>query len=117
MRTFLIFLFVALVSLTFYNPEINDFQEFLDEASEKEQYDRQTSAINQMFTKDTVEPGLSKPIYHTERNNFFVFSTYKISVSEEGQLLPPEETRYLGIATMFFELGGSSDEDDTFIDP
>lgn len=110
MRTFLIFLFVAVVTLIFYNPEMDDFQEYLETTSEKEQVDQQTSIINEMFTQDTVKPSFSKPISHSERNNFFVFSTFKISVSDEDQLLPPEEARYIGIAKMFFELGPSSED-------
>ena len=110
MRTVLIFLFVAVVSLIVYNPEMNDFQKYLEDAAEKQELDQQTSIINQMFTQDTVEPGFSKPISHTERNNFFVFSTYKFSISDEDQLLPPEESRYIGIANMFFEMGAPSKE-------
>ena len=110
MRTVLIFLFVAVVSLIVYNPEMNDFQEYLRTAAEKAQLDQQTSIINQMFTQDTVQPGFSKPVSHTERNNYFVFSTYKISISEEDQLLPAKESRYIGVANMFFEMGASSKE-------
>lgn len=110
MRTFLIFLFVAVVTLVFYNPEMDDFQRFLETSSEEEQVDQQTSIINQMFTQDTVKPSFNKPVSHTERNNYFVFSTFKFSVSDEDQLLPPEESNYIGIAKMFFELGSPSKE-------
>ena len=117
MRTFLIFLFVAVVSLIVYNPEMDDFHKYLETAAEKEQLDQQTSIINQMFTQDTAKPGSSKPVSHTERNNFFVFSTYKIATSEEDQLLPPEEAKYIGIANMFFEMGAQSPSDTQAMKP
>ena len=117
MRTVLIFLFVAVVSLIVYNPEMSDFQDYLADAAEKEHLDKQTSIINQMFTQDTVEPGIAKPVSHTERNNYFVFSTYKISISDEDQLLPPEESRYVGVANMFFEMGPSPSQEAQAIQP
>ena len=86
---------------------MDDFKAYLESSIEKEQLDQKTSIINQMFTQDTVNPRSSQPITSTERNNFLVFSTYKISVVDPEKLIPPQESNYIGIASMFFELGSS----------
>ena len=117
MRTFLIFLFVAVVSLIVYNPQMDDFKNYLEDIAEEEALDKQTSIINQMFTQDTINPRMTKPLSTTERNNYFVFSTYKISITEEGHLLPSHESSYIGIANMFFELDNEEAEEPTSILP
>ena len=86
---------------------MDDFKAYLENALEEEALNQQTSIINQMFTQDTVNPRSSRPVTSTERNNFLVFSTYKISVTNNDQLITPQESSYLGIANMFFELGTS----------
>ena len=109
MRTFLIFLFVAVVSLIVYNPDMNDFRDYLETTEHEAQLEEQTSIINQMFTREAgaaVQQG--KPVTMKERNNFFIFSTYKLSLSDEEGFLDPMERTFLGIGSMFFELGSSN---------
>ena len=109
MRTFLIFLFVAVVSLIVYNPEMDDFKSYIENTFHEQQLKEQTSVINQMFSKEreTASPRLTPPSTYTERNNYLIFSTYKISLVEKEKYLDPLESRYLGIASMFFEIGHS----------
>ena len=107
MRTFLIFLFVSVVSLFIYNPELDDFKRHIAQQERTSAVDQERTALtNRMFNADTTvadqEPakGIS-----TERNNYLLFSTYRIIQSDDFRTV--EIGRYLGIATMFFELGSS----------
>ncbi len=107
MRTFLIFIFVALVSLLVYNPKMDDFRSYLEQAERVSPVERErTSLTNRMFNADTTtanqEPqkGVS-----TERNNYLLFSTYRVIQTDDFREV--ELGKYLGIATMFFQLGTS----------
>ncbi len=106
MRTLFIFLFVAIVSLIVYNPKMEDFKSYIDSLSQKEQFDQtRSSLITRMTEPDTVLAGSRKAGYTTERNNYLIFSTYRISLSVNGKEF--EQSHFLGIAGMFFELGNS----------
>ena len=104
MRTFFIFLFVAIVSLIVYNPEMVDFRSYVDDLAQKRQFDQQrTALVTRMLRSDTVSLGSATTAYSTERNNYLIFSTYKMKVtaSQEEYLVG----NYLGIAGMFFDMG------------
>ncbi len=105
MRTFLIFIFVAVVSLFVYNPELDDFKSYMDKSLQETAQREQTSFSERMFNADTTTAEQPAAGYSTERNNFLFFSTYR--VVETDDFRETEIGRYLGIATMFFELGKS----------
>ncbi|MFK7846656.1 MAG: hypothetical protein AB8G77_15250 [Rhodothermales bacterium] len=106
MRTFLIFIFVALVSLFVYNPELDDFTSFLDKNIQQANNQReQTSITDRMFNADTTTAD-QKPVgYSTKRNNYLLFSTYTLTISDDFR--EEELGKYLGVATMFFEIAKS----------
>ena len=104
MRTLFIFLFVAIVSLIVYNPKMDDFQTYFETASQKKQFEQERAAlVTRMLKSDTVSLGSSQPAYSTERNNYLIFSTYKVkmNVSRQEVLVG----NYFGIGGMFFDLG------------
>ena len=106
MRTFLIFIFVALVSLFVYNPEMDDFNSFQDKSIKRTINNREhTSFTNRMFNADTTITVPKPAGYTTERSNYFLFSTYRVTIVDDFR--ETEVGRYLGIATMFFSLGNS----------
>lgn len=106
MRTFLIFIFVALVSLFVYNPELDDFTTFLDKNIQQTDDQREhTSITDRMFNADTTTADQEPVGYLTKRNNYLLFSTYTLTISDDFR--DEELGKYLGIATMFFELGKS----------
>lgn len=107
MRTFLIFIFVALVSLFVYNPEMDDFNSFQAKSDKQTVNNReQTAFTDRMFNADTTTAPPPKPAgYTTERNNYVLFSIYRVTKVDDFREI--EEGRYLGIATMFFSLGTS----------
>ena len=108
MRTFFIFLFVAIVSLVVYNPEMDDFRAYYESVSLKRQFDQERSSIvTRMFEPDTVSMGASSSTNATERNSYLLFSTYNVTVHIEDEEFVLG--RYLGIAGMFFDLGGDTD--------
>lgn len=110
MRTFFIFLFVAIVSLIVYNPEMEDFKAYTETLfAEKAKADpSRTSTITRMMKQDTVLAGVQEQSYATERNNFLIFSTYSITRNTSDNQL--EQQRYFGIAGMFFEMGSSDEQ-------
>lgn len=106
MRTFLIFIFVAFVSLFVYNPELDDFRTYLDKNIQQTNNKREhTSITDRMFNADTTTADQNPVGYTTKRNNYVLFSTYTISISDDFR--DEELGKYLGIATMFFEIGKS----------
>ncbi len=106
MRTFLIFIFVAVVSLFVYNPELDDFKSFLDASVQETAMQQERTAFTErMFNADTTTADPKPTGYNTERNNFLLFSTYRLTKVDDFREV--EEGRYLGIATMFFQLGTS----------
>ena len=106
MRTFLIFIFVAVVSLLVYNPELDDFKSYMDRSMQQTSAQQeQTSFSERMFNADTTTAEQQPTGYSTERNNFFLFSTYRVVQTDDFR--ETEIGRYLGVATMFFELGKS----------
>ncbi len=108
MRTLFIFIFVAVVSLFVYNPEMDDFKAFLDQETRPAASHREhTSFPERMFNADTTTADAPpKPTgYATERNNFLLFSTYRVYIADDFH--EQELGRYIGVATMFFELGSS----------
>lgn len=109
MRTFFIFLFVALVSLIVYNPEMEDFKAYTEtlHAEKAKAAPERTSTLTRMMKQDTVLAGTPELSYATERNNFLIFSTYSITRNTSDNQI--EQKRYFGIAGMFFEMS-SSDE-------
>ena len=113
MRTLLIFLFVTVVSLIVYNPEMDDFHDYMDRISKRQQFEQERSAlITRIFRPDTValsgrSPDVSSLIM--ERNSFLLFSTYDVKVVINGDDYPMGH--YLGIAGMFFDLGASLPEE------
>ncbi len=110
MRTFLIFLFVAIVSLIVYNPEMEDFKTYTETLNaEKAKADpSRTSTITRMMKQDTVLAGVKEQSYATERNNFLIFSTYSITRNLSDSQV--EQKRYFGIAGMFFELSNNDEQ-------
>ncbi len=117
MRTFLVILFVAIVTLIIYNPTMEDFDEYVDETLYKDRMNKQTSVITHMFDQETLSSFDGNPVTSRERNNYFVLSTYKISLTEDIPQAIPLESNYLGIASMFFEIGHSNNLDAHAADP
>lgn len=107
MRTFLIFLFVTVVSLFVYNPELDDFKAFLDKETQEATTPDQTSITDRMFNADTTTAEKPSAGFATERNNYLLFSTYNVTQVDDFREV--EYGRYIGIATMFFQIGESED--------
>ena len=107
MRTFFIFIFVTVVSLFVYNPEMDDFTTFLaKETKSTERPQEHTSLADRMFNADTTTADAEPPTgYITDRNNYLLFSTYRVYRADDFH--EDELGRYLGIATMFFQIGSS----------
>ena len=104
MRTFLIFIFVAVVSLFVYNPEMDDFNSFLDKSVVQHvRKQERKSFTDRLFNADTTTAEPKPTGYSTERSNYLFFSTYRVTKVDDFREV--EEGRYLGIATMFFPLG------------
>ena len=107
MRTFLIFLFVTVVSLFVYNPELEDFKGFLDKQTQDTVTPGQTSITDRMFNADTTVAEKPATGYATKRNNYLLFSTYRVTLVDDFREV--EYGRYIGVATMFFQIGESED--------
>ncbi len=106
MRTFLIFLFVVVVSLFVYNPELDDFKTHMVKSTQPSQFQQElTSLPDRMFNADTTTAEQQPTGYNTERDNFLFFSIYRITLTNDFQ--DEEVAKYLGIATMFFQIGES----------
>ena len=105
MRTFLIFLFVASVSLFIYNPTLTDFDEHLDEMMFEEQHeDARTGLIGRTLEGENTTFNVSQISRSVQRNNFFLFSTYEVELNEEE--VPLGQSPYMsfvGIGGMFFQ--------------
>jgi hypothetical protein len=85
---------------------MEDFKTYFQTQTNKERFDdSRSSLVTRMTERDTVLTGMDMPGYATERNNFLIFSTYRITQSHNGELV--EKGSFLGIAGMFFELGDS----------
>jgi len=108
MRTFYIFIFVTVVSLFFYNPEMDDFKSFLNKETRPASQTQEFTAIPDRLlnTDTTAADAEEEPTgYSTQRNNYLIFSTYRVFRADDFH--EAEFGRYLGIATMFFELGAT----------
>lgn len=103
MRTLSIFLFVAIVTLLVYNPTMDDFRDYVEaETAKREREMAMDNIVGRMLTGNQVNMNTSIMGSSTERNNFLLFSTYKVSLLDaEDALL---EWRYLGIGSFFIEM-------------
>lgn len=94
---------LALIALFIFNPEMEDFQVFVEAQSEQIlQQELGDGALGRALSSAGSRLAGSYIERVTERNNYFVFSTYTIDLDgPEGE---DEEWRFLGIATHFIEL-------------
>lgn len=103
MRTLLIFLFVAVVTLSVYNPTMDDFKAYVEaETLKREQEQAMNNIVGRLLTGNEVNMNTSLMGSSTERDNWLLFSTYKVSLLDKDQAL--REWRYLGIGSFFFVL-------------
>lgn len=103
MRTALVALVIVVIALVWFNPDMEDFKGFvalqserilLNEAGESE-LGRVLSGVAGSLAGSYVDR-------ITERNNYFVFSTYTIDF--DGAEAEGEEWAFVGIAGQFFEM-------------
>ena len=102
MRTILIFLFVTGVSLYVYNPELDDFKNYIAELNFRlEQERQQTNPLGRALSQQKPEPIPTIVGSTITRNNFFFLSTYELDVGTS--VTGPIVWRYMGVLGMFFE--------------
>ncbi len=103
MRTLLIFLFVSVVTLFVYNPTMDDFKDHIEaETRERERELSMNNMVGRMLTGEQVNMNTSLMGSSTERNNYLILSTYKVSLTDADDTL--REWSYLGVGGFFFEI-------------
>ncbi|MDZ4702131.1 MAG: hypothetical protein SH809_20640 [Rhodothermales bacterium] len=103
MRTLLIFLFVAIVTLLVYNPTMDDFKDHIEaETRQRERELSMNNMVGRMLTGEQVNMNTSLMVSSTERNNYLILSTYKVSLPDADEAL--REWKYLGVGGFFFEM-------------
>ena len=102
MRTGLVVLILAVIALALFNPDMEDFQMFVqthtEELIREEMGDgllsEALSSLGSSLAADHVDEV-------TERDNYLIFSTYTIDVDRNDD---GDEWRFLGMAGQFLEL-------------
>lgn len=103
MRTLLIFLFVSVVTLVFYNPTMDDFKDHIEAQTRERQRElSMNNMVGRMLTGEQVNMDTSLMGSSTERNNYLIISTYTISLTDADNTL--REWKYLGVGGFFFEM-------------
>jgi hypothetical protein len=110
MRTLLIFLFVAIVTLVFYNPTMDDFKDHIEaETRERERELAMSNMVGRMLSGEQVNMNTSLMGTSTERNNYLLLSTYKVSLTDADDTM--HEWKYVGVGGFFFEMEAPADVD------
>lgn len=102
MRTGIVVLVLALIALALFNPDMEDFQLFVETHTEELIQDQVgegplsdvLSALGSGFAGEHVDE-------ITTRRNYFIFSTYTIDLDETDR---GGDWRFLGMAGQFLEL-------------
>ena len=103
MRTLFIFLFVAVVSLAISNPGLTDFKSYVQEKAQRELFEEShENLLGKVLAGVGSQVTGAIAARTTERNNYLLFSTYRIAF--EGPTGEQEQWRYLGVGGMFFEM-------------
>lgn len=103
MRTGLVVLILAIIALTLFNPDMEDFQFFVETQTEELIRDQiGESPLSEALSE--LGSGLASDHVDeiTERRNYFIFSTYTIDF--DGETNRGGEWRFLGLAGQFLEL-------------
>lgn len=103
MRTGLVALTLAVIALAIFNPGMDDFRIFVRERTE---ILLQDEAGDSLLGRALSGAGASIAGEYvdriTERENYFVFSTYTIDL--DGESTETDDWKFLGIAGQFLEL-------------
>lgn len=108
MRTGIVVLILAVIALAIFNPEMEDFQLFVETHTEELIRDEVGEGL---VPEAIARLGSGLAAQHvdriTERRNYFIFSTYTIDLdaSDNGN-----EWRFLGMAGQFLKLEGGGEE-------
>ncbi len=110
MRTLFIFLFVSVVTLIIYNPTMDDFKEHIEmETMKREREKALNNVVGRLLAGEQISMNTSVMGRSTERNNYLVYSTYRVALaSEDGTA---HEWTYLGIGSFFFEMDAPNEID------
>lgn len=103
MKAGLVVLVLALIALALFNPDMEDFQLFVETSTEELIRDE----VGEGLLSDALSAlgsGLAGEHVDevTRRRNYFIFSTYTIDLDEEPD--SGDEWRFLGLAGQFLEL-------------
>lgn len=103
MRTGLVVLILAVIALAIFNPDMEDFQLFVETQTEELIRDQMGEGVLSE-TLSRLGSGLASEHVDeiTERNNYFIFSTYAIDLDRDPD--NGNEWRFLGMAGQFMEL-------------
>ena len=102
MRTPILLTLLAVAFLIIFNPDMEEFQDFVEAHSERiVQAELGDSAVARALSG--AAGGLASRYIDriTERDNYFVFSIYTVDL--DGADADAEEWRFLGVAGQFFE--------------
>ena len=103
MRTFFIFIFVSVVSLYVYNPELDDFKDHIAEINfELNQDIQQNNPLGRTITRTNQDPIPTIVGSSIKEKNFLMFSIYELDIGTS--VTRPVVWRYVGILGMFFEI-------------
>lgn len=103
MRTGLVVLILAVIALAIFNPDMEDFQLFVETQTEELIRDQMGEGVLSE-TLSRLGSGLASEHVDeiTERNNYFIFSTYAIDLDRDPD--NGNEWRFLGMVGQFMEL-------------
>ena len=103
MRTGIVVAILAVVSLAFFNPGMDEFRTFVKAHAEGMiQQETGDTALGRALSGAGASLAAQYVDRVTDRRNYFVFSTYTIDL--DGDEAEAEEWKFLGLAGQFVEM-------------
>lgn len=103
MRTFFIFIFVSVVSLYVYNPDLDDFKDYIADINfELNQEMQQTNPLGRTVTRSNPKPIPTIVGSSIKERNLLMLSIYELDTGTS--VTRPVIWRYIGVLGMFFEI-------------